>query len=102
MTLQSPFAASPLLAHVAGLSRADLEKLQLTKLRRQLDRLYAQSPYYRDRMDGTRLKPESIVEPAEVGDGAVLVGCGERAVDPHSALAERAFASLDFHGIGIS
>jgi phenylacetate-CoA ligase len=60
MTIQSPFTASPLLAHVAGLSRAELEKLQLTKLRRQLERLYAQSPYYRARMDGVGLKPESI------------------------------------------
>ena len=57
---QSPFGASPLLAHVAGLSRAELERLQLTKLRRQLERLYAQSPYYRERMDGAGLKPESI------------------------------------------
>src|SRR5271170_7797301 len=57
---QSPFAASPLLAHVAGLSRVELERLQLTKLRRQLERLYAQSPYYRARMDQARLKPDHI------------------------------------------
>jgi phenylacetate-CoA ligase len=60
MTIQSPFTASPLLAHVAGLSRAELEKLQLTKLRRQLERLYAQSPYYRIRMESAGLKPEDI------------------------------------------
>ena len=60
MTIQSPFAASPLLAHVAGLSRTELEKLQLTKVRRQLERLYAQSPYYRERMDGAGLKPQGI------------------------------------------
>jgi len=58
--IQSPFAASPLLAHVAGLSRVELERLQLTKLRRQLTRLYATSPYYRARMDSAGLKPESI------------------------------------------
>ncbi|HEX4506202.1 MAG TPA: AMP-binding protein [Alphaproteobacteria bacterium] len=60
MPTQSPFAASPLLAHVAGLSRNELERLQLIKLRRQLDRLYATSPYYRERMDSVGLKPESI------------------------------------------
>jgi phenylacetate-CoA ligase len=60
MTVQSPFAASPLLAQVAGLSRAELEKLQLTKVRRQLDRLYATSPYYRARMDSVGLKPDDV------------------------------------------
>ncbi len=68
MPTQSPFAASPLLAHVAGLSRAELERLQLTKLRRQLDRLYAQSSYYRDRMDGAGLKPENITSLQIFGD----------------------------------
>ena len=60
MTLQSPFAASPLLAQVAGLSRAELEKLQLTKVRRQLARLYATSPYYRARMEAGGLTPDSV------------------------------------------
>jgi phenylacetate-CoA ligase len=65
---QSSFAASPLLAHVAGLTRAELEKLQLIKLRRQLERLYAQSPDYRERMDGAGLKPESITSLAVFKD----------------------------------
>jgi phenylacetate-CoA ligase len=60
MTIQSPFAASSLLAQVASLSRVELERLQLVKLRRQLERLYAQSPYYRARMDSAELKPETI------------------------------------------
>ncbi len=60
MSLQSPFAASPLLAQVAGLTRGELERLQLVKLRRQLDRLYAQSPYYRGRMDFGGFKPEDV------------------------------------------
>ena len=60
MSLQSPFAASPLLAQVAGLSRADLERLQLVKLQRQLARLYETSPYYRARMDSARLKPDQV------------------------------------------
>jgi phenylacetate-CoA ligase len=60
MTVRSPFAASPLLAQVAGLSRAELERLQLVKLRRQLDRLYVTSPYYRARMEAGGLTPDAI------------------------------------------
>jgi phenylacetate-CoA ligase len=60
MTPQSPFAASPLLAHLAGLTRAELEKLQLAKLRRQLERLYTTSPYYRARMDFAGLTPAHV------------------------------------------
>jgi len=60
MTIQSPFAASPLLAEVAGLSRPDLERLQLVKLRRQLARLYETSPYYRAKMDGAGLQSEQV------------------------------------------
>jgi len=60
MSTQSPFAASPLLAEVAGLSRADLERLQLVKLKRQVARLYETSPYYRAKMDAAGLKPEQV------------------------------------------
>jgi phenylacetate-CoA ligase len=60
MSLRSPFAASPLLAQVAGLSRGELERLQLAKLQRQLVRLYADSPYYRARMDAAGLTPEQV------------------------------------------
>jgi phenylacetate-CoA ligase len=60
MTVQSPFAASPLLAEVAGLSRADLERLQLVKLKRQLARLFDTSPYYSAKMDAAGLKPDQI------------------------------------------
>ena len=37
---------------LAAASRAELEALQLHKLRRQLARLHASSGYYRRRMDG--------------------------------------------------
>jgi phenylacetate-CoA ligase len=55
-----PLTASPLIARLAGLSRNDLEALQLARLRRQLERLYVASPYYRRRMDAARLSPESV------------------------------------------
>jgi phenylacetate-CoA ligase len=60
MTGPSPFDASPLLGRAAALTRAELEALQLKKLRRQLERLYANSPYYRARMDQARLRPDHI------------------------------------------
>jgi phenylacetate-CoA ligase len=58
--MTSPFDVSPLLGRAAALSRTELEALQLKKLRRQLERLYAQSPYYRTRMGQVRLTPEQV------------------------------------------
>jgi phenylacetate-CoA ligase len=60
VTTQSHFAASPLLARIAGMTREELERLQLRKLRRQLDRLYQTSPYYRTRMDTAGLRPDQV------------------------------------------
>lgn len=54
------FSASFLLHHVAGLSRSELEALQLMKVRAQLERLYAKSPYYRARMTEAGLTPEAV------------------------------------------
>jgi len=51
---------SPLLAEIAGLGRAELEALQLAKLKRQLERLYHSSAFYRARMDGSGFRPDSI------------------------------------------
>jgi len=56
----TPFDASPLLRRAAAMTRAELEGLQLAKLRRQLDRLYAASPYYRGLMDRAGLKPDRV------------------------------------------
>lgn len=55
-----PFADSARLARLAALSRDDLEALQLRRLRRQIDRLYASSAYYRTRMDSARLTPDGV------------------------------------------
>jgi phenylacetate-CoA ligase len=60
MTATSPFAASPLLAKLAALSRPELEALQLRKLQRQLERVYAVSPYYRARMEAGGLTPDRV------------------------------------------
>jgi phenylacetate-CoA ligase len=53
-------ASSTLLAEIAGFSRVELEALQLTKLRRQLERLYHSSVFYRARMDGSGLRPDTL------------------------------------------
>lgn len=50
-----PFAASPLLARFAGMSRADLEAHQLARVQALCARLYAQSDFYRERMDAAGL-----------------------------------------------
>src|SRR5437879_2377964 len=55
-----PFAPSARLAQLAAMSRADLETLQLDKLRRQLTRLHSSSAYYRTRMDAARIDPERL------------------------------------------
>ncbi len=55
-----PFADSPLLARFAGLTRPELEALQLGKVRRQLERLAASSPYYAAKMREGGLKPDQI------------------------------------------
>lgn len=54
------FAGSPLMAHAAALSRAEIEAVQQKKLRAQLERLYAAGGYYRTRMDAAGLKPENV------------------------------------------
>jgi phenylacetate-CoA ligase len=51
-----PFAASPLLARFAGLSREELEAYQLRKVQALCARLYAKSAFYRARMDAGGLK----------------------------------------------
>ncbi|HET6971180.1 MAG TPA: AMP-binding protein [Phenylobacterium sp.] len=59
-TPADPFADSPLLARFAGMKRPQLEALQLDKVRRQVARLYADSAYYRERMDQAGATPERI------------------------------------------
>jgi phenylacetate-CoA ligase len=55
-----PFADSARLAGLAALSRAELETIQLRKLRRQLVRLHATNPYYRRRLDSAKIAPEAL------------------------------------------
>jgi phenylacetate-CoA ligase len=55
-----PFVDSMRLAHLAAMPRAELEALQLRKLRRQLARLRGSSGYYRRRMDGAGLDPDTL------------------------------------------
>lgn len=50
VTARNPFLDSPRLRRLATMTRAELETMQLEKLRRQLARLNASSPYYRERM----------------------------------------------------
>src|SRR3569623_1965072 len=55
-----PFVDSARHARLAALSRAELEQLQLHKLRRQLARLNATSSYYRARMTQGGLDPDKL------------------------------------------
>lgn len=57
---QVPFLESSRLAGLAALTRAELEALQLRKLRHQLARLYKTSAYYRRLMDEGRIEPEGL------------------------------------------
>jgi phenylacetate-CoA ligase len=59
-SVADPFVASPLLNRIANLSRPELEALQLDKVRRLIERLYANSSYYRERMEDHRLRPEDV------------------------------------------
>lgn len=56
----NPYDASPLVGRFARLSRGELEALQWARLQRQLSRLYANSPYYRTRMDAANASPDKI------------------------------------------
>ncbi len=56
----NPYDASPLVGRFAALSRGELEALQWSRLQRQLTRLYADSPYYRARMDIAGATPDKI------------------------------------------
>jgi phenylacetate-CoA ligase len=56
----TPFVDSARLARLAALSRAELEAIQLGKLRRQLARLNATSPYYRRRLESAGIEAESL------------------------------------------
>src|SRR4051812_40227033 len=60
-----PFADSALLARFAGLTRAELEALQLDKLRRQMARLEKTSPYYAGRMAQAALTADGITSLAQ-------------------------------------
>lgn len=62
---EAPFMDSGRLAQLASLSRAELEALQLRKLRHQLARLYQSSAYYRSRMNTAGIAPDSIGSVAE-------------------------------------
>lgn len=54
--IDDPFAASPLLRRFAQATRADLEAYQLRKVQVLCERLYANSAYYRARMDAGGLQ----------------------------------------------
>ena len=58
--MTDPFTDSPLLTRFAGLTRPELEALQFSKLRRQLERLYVSSPYYRAKMASAGVVPGAI------------------------------------------
>jgi phenylacetate-CoA ligase len=55
-----PFIDSARLARLATVPRAELEALQLRRLRRQLARLHASSGYYRQRMDAAGLAADAL------------------------------------------
>ncbi len=59
-TVADPYADSPLLARFAGLTRPELEALQLKKVQRQLERLSVSSPYYAGLMSRAGLKPGEV------------------------------------------
>ncbi|HWK94793.1 MAG TPA: AMP-binding protein [Pseudolabrys sp.] len=56
----NPFVDSARLARLATLSRAELEELQLRKLRRQLARLNKTSSYYRARLAQGGIDPDKL------------------------------------------
>ncbi len=58
--LEGAFAQSARLAQLAALSRVELAALQLGKLRRQLARLQACSPYYLQRLETARIDPDAL------------------------------------------
>ena len=59
-TTANPFVDSSRLAQLGSLSRAELEALQLRKLRSQLVRLNATSNYYRAQMQRAGIDPENL------------------------------------------
>lgn len=64
----NPFQDSARLARLATLSRAELEELQLRKLRSQLGRLNKTSSYYRARMAQGGIDPDKLSSLAEFRD----------------------------------
>ena len=55
-------SSSAIIARMSALGRDEMQALQLTKLRRQLERLEAASGFYRERWEkaGIRVKREKI------------------------------------------
>lgn len=51
---------SALMERYERLDRAGIEQLQLARLRRQLERVYATSQFYRDKMDSVGLRPQAL------------------------------------------
>ncbi|MCC7273771.1 MAG: AMP-binding protein [Alphaproteobacteria bacterium] len=52
--------ASATLARLERMSRAELEALQLAKLRAQLDRLWQGNPFYRAKLEAAKVRPEDV------------------------------------------
>ena len=52
--------ASATLAPIERLGRAELEALQLRKLRRQVGRLWHTNPFYRARLEAAKVAPDDI------------------------------------------
>jgi phenylacetate-CoA ligase len=64
MSVAAP-GASATLARFQRLSRAELDALQLARLRRQLARVHARSAFYRERLDAAGVRPDGIRSLAE-------------------------------------
>jgi phenylacetate-CoA ligase len=61
MTSDASFTdASATLARLARLSRAELEMVQLRRIRALLERLWHNNPFYRAKLEAARLRPEHI------------------------------------------
>ncbi len=69
------------------LSRTELEALQLERLKRTVGRVYDAVPFYRDRFDKAKVKPEAIVSLADVARLPFTTGADLRSVYPTGMLA---------------
>lgn len=99
--MSDPFAESPLLARVAGLTRAELEALQLNKIQRLVARLHATNGYYRARMEAAGLTPEAVTSLAAFSGGFPMSGKADFLADQtaHPPFGER--LGIDRSGVAL-